>query len=423
MNVLPISENPVSTAEYVSAGHPDRVADIIAAKLISLIQAKDGENSHAAIEVMLTGKQCIFAGEAITSFELSADLLRKTVNEAFNQAGYYPEMRHFWTKDEVTLAKDIGIINLISIQSPDIAMATTDKGEESGWNDQTLVYSSCDNSNPLGLGYPMFLAKLISDKLIDESRYHMLEVNLPKDFARLGPDNKVLVSVEMKEDGFTPDKVVAVTIAVAHTANYSIANLKHDVKKTAKDIIESKGIHIADNCEWIINGTGRFVVHGCQSDTGLTGRKISVNHPSASPLWSNKLIGGGSLVKPWHASDLLLNISARFIANVIVKAALSDYAVVGLSGAIGQSGLQSIYIYGDEKFRKIAKQVETYFIMSYEWAPAAIAKLFELLEPYFDFSDIVETNFFGSPLTQPWEDPKLIEQHAKFLKTFLEKNK
>ena len=41
------------------------------------------------------------------------------------------------------------------------------------------------------------------------------------------------------------------------------------------------------------------------------------------------MIGGGSLVKPWHAADFLLTIACRFMANVVVVAGISGFAVVG----------------------------------------------------------------------------------------------
>ena len=57
--------------EYVTIGHPDRIADLLAAKLIEAIQRKDQWNAHAAIEVLITGNKVVFSGEARTSLKLT----------------------------------------------------------------------------------------------------------------------------------------------------------------------------------------------------------------------------------------------------------------------------------------------------------------------------------------------------------------
>ena len=288
--------------------------------------------------------------------------------------GYISQMRNFWTKDEVTLAEDVEILNKIYPQSPDIAIGTTDKGEDSGFNDQGVFFSSAENTNHKRLGSAMFVAEIIS-KFLHQLSLHSIIYQGSK--VQLGPDNKCVVTVAVEEDGFTPICITAITIAVAHSSQSSIEKVRECVKKAVSDqLIMSCDIPISPDCDWIINGTGRFVYHGVVSDTSLTGRKISVNHPSAGPIWSNKMIGGGSLTKPAKAADLVLNLTSRFIASVIVQAGLSDYATVGCSGAIGQHYPQSLFIKGDPQFEE-QKEVKEYVISFFKnelpWAPIKLA--------------------------------------------------
>lgn len=404
----------LSSSEFVSPSHPDRVADDLAAKVIDDIQHKDGVSSHAAIEVFLTRDTVIFSGEAVTSLQITDDYLREVVRYVFDKCGYIPEMRRFWIKDEVVLADDIQIENRIVPQSPDIALGTTDKAEESGWNDQGIYFSSADNSNDKLLGYPMYVATLIGENLHALSRQ---TIKYSDEYpVVLGPDIKVVVTCEVKEDGFTPIQVTALTIAVAHASVSNIGVVREVVKGFVSYILFENSISVSDDCQWVINGTGRFVVMGSVSDTSMTGRKISVNHPSAGPLWCNKMIGGGSLVKPWHASDLILNIASRYVANHIVRSGLSSYAVVGCAGAIGQKGLQSLFIKGDEYFDEVyGVPVTEYFKNSLEWTPYALAKRFCFFNEGFDFNQIVHGNFFGN--SQPWEvcDKMIIEDLKHYM--------
>lgn len=401
-----------SSSEFVSAGHPDRLADNIAAVIINDVQKKDGPLSHAAVEVFITHDTITVSGEVTTTLKIDAKYLRSAVEKAFLRSGYIPEMRQYWSVDEVMLASDFKIVNKIAKQSPDIALGTTDKGEESGWNDQGVYFSSCEDTNPYGLGTAQLLAERISDSLFYESKDSILY----NSNVVLGPDNKVVVTVKTAEDGFTPLAVTAVTIAVSHSSKCSEESVIMEAFKLARTAINEVDIPIATNCKWVINGTGRFVIHGPISDTSMTGRKISVNHPSAGPVWCNKMIGGGSLVKPWHASDFLLNVMSRYISEVVVKAGLSSYAVVGCSGAIGKVGLQSIFIKGDEHFEKCNKERVYAFFQSFiHWSPKGIADKFGLFEDGFDFGQAVNHNFFGHPDEQPWEDSIRVEEDAQAL--------
>lgn len=400
----------LSTSEYVTSGHPDRLADNLAAGVINAIQEKDGVNSHAAIEVFLTHDTIIFGGEATTTLKLDNAFLRGIVEQAYNLSGYLPEMRKHWSKKEVKLAKDMKIKNCICAQSPDIALGTTDKGKDSGWNDQNVSFSSSESTRTK-LGFPMEIATFVGQYLFGLSRKRNLHS---------GPDIKVLASVRVEADGVTPIELTALTIAVPHTSEVSVDVVRDFVCGQIKLALHAHYPKLnISSCDWVINGTGRFVVHGNISDTSMTGRKISVNHPSAGPVWMNKMIGGGSLVKPWHASDLLLNLAARQISNWIVASGLSTYAVVGISGAIGQANLQSLFIQGDPAFeKKCALKNKVYnYIVNLPWTPYQTAERLGLFKNGFNFLDVVNNNFFGHPLSQPWEDmtSKLNKAHIKAL--------
>lgn len=415
-----------SSAEYVSPGHPDRVCDIAASIIINDIQKKDGPNSHAAVEVFLTHDTIIYSGEVKTTLTIDDDYLRYVTDTAFDSIGYYQKLRKYWTKDEVVIAEDLTVINKIYLQSPDIALGTTDKDDNSGYNDQGIYFSSADNTTSELIGSPMYAAKIISDYFYYASTLSILKDGLEygpnKSKLILGPDNKCVVTMEVEDDGFTPICITGIILAIAHSSGTSCELLREYAKEQVYKILKDKYI-ISDDCKWTINGTGRFVIHGCISDTSMTGRKISVNHPSAGPLWMNKMIGGGSLVKPWHASDLILNLAARFISSIIVSAGYSKYAVVGCSCGIGQKDLQSFFVQGDPIFEsnyKLKNTIIRFFREIFSWRPFDVATNLGIFDDNFNFSDAVENNFFGDPQTQPWEDPERIHIWVTKLKLYID---
>lgn len=406
-----------SANEFVSSAHPDRLCDLIASIVINDIQHKDGWNSHAAVEVFLTHDTVVFGGEVKTTLEITDSYLQDVVDQAYERAGYLPEMRRNWTKEEVCLAEDLTIINKIEAQSPDIALGTTDKGKETGWNDQGIFFSSSEGTNPDHMGTPARISRDIGDYLHEFSRQSILN-NQPM---KLGPDIKVVVTVKTDADGFTPIEITAITIAVPHTSQTPVEQVRTEVKQGVICFLRNAypDVPVAEDCKWTINGTGRFVVHGNISDCSMTGRKISVNHPAAGPCWSNKMIGGGSQIKPAHASDLILPLAARYIANIMVDAGFTTYAVVGISGGIGQLEVQSMFVHGDVAFESDPIRVEkiTQAIRKVvPLTPSGIIEKFKLLED--DFSRTVDRNFYGESF-MPWENPDLIQADVKAVKALL----
>lgn len=407
----------LSSSEVVANGHPDRLSDLIASIIVNDVQHKDGYNSHAALEVFLTHDTCTISGEVTTTLELTDDYLHSVVAKAYERAGYLPEMRQFWAKDEVCLASDLKIENRIFAQSPDIALGTTNKGKDTGWNDQGIFYSSSDNSNPTHLGFVKMVARDISDYLAQLSGLSIKE-GLPSGI-HYGPDIKVVVTCRVGSDGFTPSEITAITIAIPHDANASIEAVREEIQSGVTEFINASqddwNCPLAADCAWVIDGTGRFVVHGNISDVSTCGRKLAVNMPSGGPCWANQMLGGGALAnKPYHASDLLLPLACRYLANLLVEAGLTSYAVVGMASAIGQTKIQSIFIHGDDKFEDSndVEAIQRSLLEVIDLSPKGIVEKFKLLE--IDFSEAVEQNLFGEEW-MPWEQAAVDVDKLKIL--------
>lgn len=412
----------IISAEYVTLGHPDRLCDTIAANLINRIQKKDGTKSHAAVEVFASDDTVVFGGEVTTTLKINKSLLKEVLAESFEFCGYYPERRKYFTKSEVYLAKDTKIINKIHAQSPDIALGTTDKEQNAGFNDQGIFFGAYDGTTKTGQGYAKYIAQAFGDFLFkyttSGSGNHFF-----------GSDIKTVVTIEVEKDGITPSEIKHITVAIPHIRSvdqqFCLSCVQDQWGKFAEENVD-KNVKV-DNVQFTVNGTGRYVNHGYHSDASMTGRKLAVNNMGAGPVSSQCQCGGGSYIKPWHASDLLLPKAGDFIAQAVVKMGLSTYANVALACSIGSHSLDSFEITGDNKFMKSKekKLIEKYFREKFEWTPYNIvvncwdSSFFVDDEDHNNRGDMLSaqlTNFVGDGLPWNTEVESLISDLNQYLK-------
>lgn len=358
--------NSIISAEYVTLGHPDRLCDTIAANLINRIQKKDGPDSHSAVEVFASDDTVVFGGEVTTTLKINKKLLKEVLAESFELCGYIPARRKYFTKSEVYLAKDTKIINKIHAQSPDIALGTTDKKDDAGFNDQGIFFGAYDGTTKTGQGYAKYIAQAFGDFLFKKAFEDM-------DF---GSDIKTVVTVKTKKDGITPEAIAHVTVAIPHVSKLSHEEVENKVGKLWDEFAEGNIEKSVDTkkVSFTVNGTGRYVNHGYHSDASMTGRKLAVNNMGAGPVASQCQCGGGSYIKPWHASDFLLPKAGDWIAKCVVDMGLTKFANVALACSIGSHSLDSFAITGDDKFMKSKEKVaiENYFRNTFTWTPKNI---------------------------------------------------
>ena len=150
------------------------------------------------------------------------------------------------------------------------------------------------------------------------------------------------------------------------------------------------------NTKIYINPTGKFVIGGPQSDTGLTGRKIIVDtYGGRCPH------GGGAFSgKDPTKVDRSAAYMARYIAKNIVAAKLAHECTVQLAYAIGKDEPVGFYvdtdgtgILTDEKLAQIARQI-------FPLTPRGIMEHFKLRNPIY-----AKTAAFGhfGRKEFPWE--------------------
>jgi len=153
----------------------------------------------------------------------------------------------------------------------------------------------------------------------------------------LGPDGKSQVTVQYV-DG-VPVKVTRAVIATQHTEEVLDKSGIHITEKSrqqiTREVIEPvlKKYFDRSKTEVYINQTGKFVVGGPVSDTGVTGRKIIVDtYGGVAPH------GGGAFSgKDPTKVDRSASYMARYAAKNIVAAGIAGELTIQLSYVIGKA--------------------------------------------------------------------------------------
>ena len=289
----------IYTAESVTSGHPDKLADLIADSILDECLEQD-ENSRVACEVMLAHNKCFISGEITTKAKIDyVEIAKRTIAEV----GYDANAIEYETR--------------IHEQSGDIAGAVGK--EEQGAGDQGIVYGYASNETENYMPLPIELAHKLTKKLENCRK--------EKKIKGLLPDGKSQVSISYKGDKF--DKVVSIVVSAQHTEEKDLEELKKEIRENViAPVFEGYDIN---KTEILINPSGRFVLGGFEADTGLTGRKLMVD------TYGGKAHHGGGAMSGKDASkvDRSGAYLARYIAKNIVAAGLAEECEVALSYAIG----------------------------------------------------------------------------------------
>jgi len=232
---------------------------------------------------------------------------------------------------------------------------------------------ACNETKEL-MPLPIMLAHKLVKRMADVRRSNTLKY--------LGPDCKSQVTVEY-EDG-EPRRVDSVVIACQHTDDILDASGKNITSKARREMIKViadpvlKGFSDKDT-KYFVNQTGKFVVGGPQSDTGMTGRKIVVDTYGGSIAHGGGAFSGKDPTKVDRSAAYM----CRYIAKNMVAAGLADKFMVQLSYVIGYADPLSIFVetYGtgrlsDEKLVKLIRQ-------NFELTPRGIISSLKLLTPIY----------------------------------------
>jgi len=377
------------TSESVGNGHPDKVCDQISDAVLDAV-LKDDPKGRVACETFITTGLVVVGGEITAKTYVN---IQKLVKDVLLDIGYNHDKYGF-------SAYTCAILNAIVSQSPDISQGV----DSGGAGDQGIMIGyACDETKEL-MPLPIMLAHKIVKKVED--------VRKSKELDYLGPDCKSQVTIEYKDE--KPIRADAVVLACQHTEKILDKTGKKITDKSRKQMIDTiirpvLGKLIDKKTKFYVNQTGKFVVGGPQSDTGLTGRKIIVD--TYGGVVSH---GGGAFSgKDPSKVDRSATYMARYIAKNIVAAKLAKKCWIELGYAIGKAEPVSIMIdtFGTGKIseQEIVKLVEKTFDLT----PRGIVKTLDLLKPIY--RKTAAYGHFGRPEFS-WEKTDKAAKLAKGLK-------
>ena len=300
------NENKLIASEFVSFGHPDKIADQIADAILDEFLRKD-INARTGIEVMVKDNIVVLGGEVNSSATIDYD---KVVRDVYSRLKFPPE--HHLAPNEIK------VINLIGKQSNEIHSGV-DKGDEIGAGDQGFMvgYASNETSVYMPLGHQ--IAKTICDYVANQDVW--------------GPDTKSQVIVEY--DNGKAVAIHSILVSTMHQCSlecvregvelairYNLVGLDEDVYE---NFIKGKDVKID------VNPCGSWQIGGPVSDCGITGRKLVVDSYGG---YCN--IGGGNYSgKDFSKVDRSGAYMARYLAKNIVASGFCDFCRVTLSYMIG----------------------------------------------------------------------------------------
>jgi S-adenosylmethionine synthetase len=311
----------VFTSESVTEGHPDKVCDQISDAVLDDVLAQD-PMGRVACECFITVGLCIVGGEITTTGYVEvADLVRKVVQEI----GYTHAKYGF-------NYQSCSVLNAIGRQSPDIAQGV----DTGGAGDQGLMIGFACRETPELMPMPIMQAHAISRRLAEVRKKGILKY--------LGPDGKSQVTVEYR--GGKPYRVDTIVVSSQHTEDILDRTGKRITKAATEEIIDKVVLPVIPakmldkNTKYYVNPTGKFVIGGPQSDTGVTGRKIIVDTYGGMAAHGGGAFSGKDPTKVDRSACYM----ARYVAKNIVAANIADKCTVQLAYAIGVAEPVSIMI-------------------------------------------------------------------------------
>jgi S-adenosylmethionine synthetase len=370
------------TSESVAEGHPDKVCDRISDEIVDLVYreaAKTGVDPwkvRIACETLATTNRVVIAGEV----RLPPSLMKQDKNgkDVINPAKFKTAARR--------AIKDIGyeqdgfhwktakIDVLLHSQSADIAQGVDNAADQQGnegAGDQGIMFGYACNETPDLMPAPIYYSHRILQLLATARKTGAGDVG------KLGPDAKSQVTVRYV-DG-KPSEAVSIVLSTQHLDDsWDSAKVREVVEPYIREALGD--LKIADDCNWYINPTGKFVIGGPDGDAGLTGRKIIVDtYGGAAPH------GGGAFSgKDTTKVDRSAAYAARYLAKNVVAAGFAEKCTIQISYAIGIAQPLSIYVdlHGTGKGVN-EEQVEAAIRKVMDLSPTGIRRHLDLNKPIY----------------------------------------
>ena len=308
----------ILTAEYVSNGHPDRLADSIVNNIVNYVVLKD-EDALCGLECAVHTNKVFVDGRIAAGKEktvINNEIIKDIVKDTYKKAGYG---KHYFKEKGFSLEwhpypDELEIILDICIET----LSNEERQLRKYSDDQNVVLGYAVNIKDTNyLPVEHFAAISLGEK------FKEMCINIGnKQDGRIfgfGPDFKILVQLKKEQNKYEWERL---TLSVEHNKgsifqdNYKFAwnNIQIILKELFKDTILDT-LSTIDYDKFYLNGAGDFYQGGPLGDNGLSGKKLCIDF--YGPMIP---IGGGAIYgKDPHKVDVCGAIIAREVALKLVK--------------------------------------------------------------------------------------------------------
>jgi S-adenosylmethionine synthetase len=377
------------TSESVTEGHPDKLCDRISDGVLDEVLRHD-TNGRVACETFVTVGLVIVGGEITTTAYVD---IHAMVRDVVRDIGYTDPRYGFHYNS-------CAILNAIGAQSPDIDLGVAGGGA----GDQGLMTGyACRETKEL-MPLPIMLAHRLTRQLATVRKKRVLPY--------LGPDGKSQVTVEYR--GGKPHRLDCIVISTQHTADILDRSGKKITKKSIEEIIGAVAMPVLPeemidrNTRFLVNPTGRFLIGGPQSDTGMTGRKIIVDTYGGMASHGGGAFSGKDPTKVDRSASYM----ARYIAKNVVASGLAEKCTIQLAYAIGVAEPVSLMVFTDTTGKVSEERIVELIKKHFDMTPRGIIKKLDLLRPIY--GKTAAYGHFGR--TEPeftWEKTDMAKTLAK----------
>ena len=353
-------QNFLFTSESVTEGHPDKICDQISDAVLDDVIRQDPQG-RVACETFITVGLVVVGGEITTKGWVD---LQSLVRNLLTDIGYTNAAYGFD-------AKTCAILNAIGRQSEDIAQGV----DTGGAGDQGAMVGYACRETPELMPLPIMLAHGLTRRLAEVRKKAIIKF--------LGPDGKSQVTVEYQNG--KPVVATRAVIAAQHTVEVVDKTGKKMTEEAKQEIKEKVIIPVLgeffdpEKTKCFINETGKFVIGGPQSDTGMTGRKIIVDTYGGMASHGGGAFSGKDPTKV----DRSASYTARYIAKNMVAAGLADKCTVELAYVIGVAEPVCVSVNTFETGKVPEQRLEQLIRKHFELTPRGMIKMLDLLRPIY----------------------------------------
>ena len=303
-------------AEYVSPGHPDRLADAIAEGIVSAA-LRERPESLVGVEVAVH-RDSVFIDGRIATGDRRLDL-EQIVQRVYRSAGYGG--RWIPDPDRLRISADLCEEEL-PCEEADVRPFSDDQNVVTGY----ACRNPATNDLPAAHWTAWELGKALHAALRGHTRHR----------ETFGPDFKLLVSLEWDPHSkrVSWQQLVFSILHIPKLQSENQHRILLPVLGNVLEALEGRGLRgvseTFDASKLVLNGAGEFSVGGPEGDNGLSGKKLVIDHYGPGVP-----IGGGALSgKDPHKVDKCGALRARQLAKQLVRDGV-DEAQVTLGWAPG----------------------------------------------------------------------------------------